>query len=160
MHTVSEQVRMLYSCILTRRENSRRDKNGRMVVRDILFHTSAAAISRRNTYAFSGESAHIHSVEPNIFHLPRVEPLGRQITSPRNKCLWQRWGMFCILCETERGSHRHTSFGLQQGIDAKTNNHTRRGYNNGPGWERESVCSFSYWATCTSSLSCWAKFYK
>ena len=51
-------------------------------------------------------------------------------------------------CEyMERGSHGYTSFWLQQGIDAKTNNHTR-GYNTGPGWERESVCSFSYWATC------------
>ena len=28
--------------------------------------------------------------------------------------------MFCISCEKERGSHRHTSFGLQQGIDAET----------------------------------------
>ena len=77
----------VYSCILTRRENSRRNKDGRMVVRDILFHTSAAAISRRNTYAFSGGRDLFHLVEQNIFHLPREEPLGRQITSPQNKVL-------------------------------------------------------------------------
>ena len=27
--------------------------------------------------------------------------------------------MMCNMCEWERGSHRHDSFGLQQGIDAK-----------------------------------------
>ena len=46
--------------------------------------------------------------------------------------------MFCILCERERGSHRHTSFGLQQGIDAKTNNR-KRGYNAQAGRERVYV---------------------
>ena len=85
--SMSEQVWMLHSCILTQRENSRRNKIGRMVVRDILFHTSAAAISRRNTYAFSGGRDLFHLVEQKIFHLPREEPLGRQITSPRNKVL-------------------------------------------------------------------------
>jgi hypothetical protein len=48
-----------------------------------------------------------------------------------------------IEIKRERGSHRHTSFGVQQGVDAKTNNH-KGGYNTGLGWERESVCSFSY----------------
>jgi len=115
---------------ISRRENSRRNKDGRMVVRDILFHT-VWPLSPEAHKVSSGDRDHIHSVEQNIFHLPWVGPLGRQITSPPNECFWQKWGMFLLKkIQRERGSHRHTSFGLQQGMDAKTNH--RKGKCNCP----------------------------
>ena len=63
-----------------------------MVVRDTLFHTVRQLFPEAHKVS-SGGRDHIHSVEQNIFHLPRVGPLGRQITSPPNECFWQKWCM-------------------------------------------------------------------
>ena len=127
IRTVSEQVRMLYSCILTQRENSRRNKKWEDGgERHFVPHKCGSYLQKKHICVLWWECS--HSLGGTKHLSPSLGGALRKANHFTTKQVFvaEVRHVYWIKIKMERGSHRHTSFGLQQGIDSKTNHRKKK----------------------------------